>query len=592
MTESRARWQRIQQLCDAVEALPAATQDARLRALESDPAIRDEVTALLAALRAEAAQQRLHSIQAPVVSDSLPDHIGGVRIDALIGSGGSGEVFRGVRTIQGVDHVVAVKRYHLHRSSADDLERVAREQRLLATLTHPGIVRFFDAGVTSAGRPYLVMELAEGQPITLYADAGRLTIRERLRLFLNACHAVQSAHALHIVHLDLKPANIIVTPNGHVKLLDFGTAKLTNPTLAPTCTEPLTLQYASPERLRGESVSPSCDVYSLGLIFAELCSGRWPFRQRESLAAIAERATGMIDAMALTDGVTDEAAQLRGTTRDRLTRELRGDLEAVAARAVAHDPSRRYPSVAAFSADLSRYLDGKAVEASPPTVLYRTGRFLRRRARSVLAGLAMLIVVIAAVGYAALQTRQAAAGASSGLRAETSMTTTSGPLSLVFDDVTWSNDTTIAEVQWRGIYCAVVENAPAPPPTATGFVVGFYADAGGRPALVAPLLETTYPIDRVAQTLEIATQARCGLLPTGVGFYNYRVALDTPFRAVAGVPYWVSVRAVVDGRTRNAPGFIFWGWSGSHGGNGRSIQINGDSATRNLSSDRALVLRK
>jgi len=165
------------------------TDPARLRALEPDETIRREVAALLAALREEAEQQRACSVRASTVADALPDSIGGVRIDALVGSGGSGEVFRGVRTVHDVDHIVAVKRYHLHRSTAGDLERVTREQRLLATLTHPGIVRFFDAGVTSGGRPYLVMELAEGQPITDHADASGLSIRERLRLFLEASRA-------------------------------------------------------------------------------------------------------------------------------------------------------------------------------------------------------------------------------------------------------------------------------------------------------------------------------------------------------------------------------------------------------------------
>lgn len=404
------RWRRVQDLCDALDATPDADWPARLRGLEPDASLCAEVLALRAAMREEAAfASRFRAARPPAASH--PDLVGGVRVLARLGAGGSGEVFRGVRLVNGTEQAVAVKRFHAHRSAGADLDRVAREQRMLAALSHPDIVRLIDAGVEADGRPFLVMDLAQGEPITRWCDERQLNVKARLRLFLGVCDAVQSAHRHLIVHLDLKPGNILVTADGRPKLLDFGTAKLAGPDLHLTHTEPLTLQYASPERLRGEPVSVACDVYSLGLILYELVSGGWPFRAHESLVGVAERASGAAPVLPPARVVTEAAAARRSTTLERLRSAVRGDLEAITARALAHAPGDRYTTVAELADDLRRHLDGEPVRARPPGAGYRLGRFLRRHALETASVVLLIAGLAAAAAYSALQARESARAA-------------------------------------------------------------------------------------------------------------------------------------------------------------------------------------
>lgn len=403
MTE-RERWQRVQALCDALDEVAEDAWPARLHALEADTTLHAETLALRDAMRAEAAFSPPPSAARPALI-SHPDVIGGVQVLSRLGAGGSGEVFRGVRTVNGVEQSVAVKRFHQHRAQGADLGRVAREQQMLAALSHPDIVRLLDAGVDHDGRPYLVMDLVQGDAITSWCDERRLPLAARLRLFLLVCAAVQSAHRHLIVHLDLKPGNILVTADGRPKLLDFGTAKLAGPDVQLTSTEPLTLQYASPERLRGEPVSVACDVYSLGLILYELVSGAWPFRRSESLVGVAERASGASSVLPLPRGVTEDAAAHRGTSLSGLRASLRGDLEAIAEKALAHAPAERYATVSELADDVGRYLDGEPVRARPPRVSYRLGKFLRRHALETASVVLLIMGLAAAAVYSAQQAR-------------------------------------------------------------------------------------------------------------------------------------------------------------------------------------------
>ncbi|MEO8484377.1 MAG: serine/threonine-protein kinase [Acidobacteriota bacterium] len=590
-----ARWRRIQQLCEALDPLADGERLDRLIALEPDPDIRLETLALLQALRDEDATQRAYRTADLSAHDTegLPESIGGVSILALIGSGGSGEVYRGVRTTNGTEQVVAVKRYHLHRSTTVDFERFTREQQMLATLTHPGIVRFFDAGVTLDQRPYLVMELAEGEPITAYGDARQLPIADRLRLMLAACDALSSAHRLHIVHLDLKPSNIIVTADGHVKLLDFGTAKLADPLAAVTRTEPLTVHYASPERLRGEPVTTACDVYSAGLIVSELVSGAWPFPRRESLVAIAERAAGGMLLQSLARVVTDEAARQRATTPDKLRRALRRGLDAIVRKAVDDNPARRYGSVGELAADLQRYLSGEAVHATSPSPLDRVGAFVRRHAWPVVAGASLLIVLATTIAYAMQRTAPPEAAPPiqrPRYDARTSMFTPTGTNVSAFDDFVSPKGALFARATWQGIYCAQALNQPAPAPTATGFHVAFFADANGFPDRTKALQDTTYPISRVAQTHEVDRALSCGRVATTYGFYSYAVTLDTPFRAAPAVRYWFSVQAIVSEAAAQAVPFVFWGWLNGPTVNGRTVATMPGGGFAEFPTDRSFTL--
>lgn len=440
MTDAE-RWRRVQDLCEALDDVPESQWATTLRGIEADAALRDEALALCHALREESA------FVAPVehrpVVVPLPELVGGVRVEARLGAGGSGEVFRGVRTVNGVEQAVAVKRFHLHRAQGADLQRVAREQQMLAALSHPDIVRLIDAGADSDGRPFLVMDLAAGDPITAWCDERKLPLDERLRLFLAVCDAVQSAHRHLIVHLDLKPGNILVTAEGRPKLLDFGTAKLAGPDLHLTSTEPLTLQYASPERLRGEAVSVACDVYSLGLILFELVSGAWPFRRHESLVAVAERASGATTITPLPRVITEEAALRRGLSLDRLRAAVRGDLEAITTRALAHEARDRYATVAELADDVRRYLDGEPVRAHTPGVGYRLGKFLRRHVLETASVTLLVVGLAAATAYSVMQARESARAAE---RAEAQNSVLARVLMLPGNDATSATSMTVREL--------------------------------------------------------------------------------------------------------------------------------------------------
>jgi serine/threonine-protein kinase len=437
------RWRRVQALCEAVETAPASEQLARLRALEPDESLRRETLELLQAMRDEAAyrlpRDRELELELPV-----PGSVAGVRLGERIGAGGFGVVHRGVRTVHGAQQPVAVKLFHADSTDVKTFRRFVREQNLLAALTHPDIVRLIDAGVTAAGQPYLIMELAEGQPLTVYCDERRLPLEQRLGLFLSICDAVQSAHRHLIVHLDLKPANILVSgDDGRIKLLDFGTAKLADPAAGFTRTEPLTPLYASPERLRGEPVSVACDVYSLGLILYELAAGAWPFRQPVTFLSVAQRASGEAELLPPSRVVTAETASRRGARLDRLRAELSGDLDAIALKAVADDAAERYSSVAELAEDLRRYLAGEPVRARPPRVAYRLGKFVRRNAWPV-ASVALLVVgLAAAAGYSAVQARAQLLAAE---RAETQNRFLTGLFTLAGTDSAARRDMTVREL--------------------------------------------------------------------------------------------------------------------------------------------------
>ena len=397
MNEHQQRWARVQALCVALDDVPTADHVGFLEANEPDAGVRAEALALFAASQAEEeASRRLRSAVADPVT--LPPVIGNVEITGLLGSGGSGAVYRGVRHVNGVSQAVAVKRLHAHRLGREHQSRFEREQRMLAAVTHPGIVRWLDGGF-AGGSPYLTMELVEGEPITTYCDRRQLGIADRLKLMADVCEAVQSAHQHLIVHLDLKPSNILVTVGGQVKVLDFGTAKLMDDTGALTATEQLTPLYASPERLRGGEVSIACDVYSLGLVLFELVAGAWPFAGRESIVAVAERASGDAAYRDPATSVTVEAARARGTSVERLRSLLRGDLAAICAKALAHEPAQRYRTVEQLASDIAAYRDGRPVTARRQSRAYQASRFLRRHWLATSAAASALTVLVAAAAY-------------------------------------------------------------------------------------------------------------------------------------------------------------------------------------------------
>src|SRR5262245_58085082 len=265
------------------------------------------------------------------------------------------------------------------------LARFRRERQTLARLDHPNISRLLDGGTTEGGLPYFVMEYIDGPWLTVFADAGVLGIDDRLRLFLDVCSAVDFAHRKFVIRRDLKPGNILVDANGIPKLLDFGICKLLQTdaiSAGDTVAAPMTPNYASPEQIRGDAVTPLSDIYSLGAVLYELLTGTCP-RQFGALTPIA------IEQILRTPIAAPSAAAFDKT----VARRLKGDLDNILMRALDAEPPRRYESAAQLAEDLRRYLDQQPVQARPPTLRYRALKFARRHRVPVAATAAAFVAL-------------------------------------------------------------------------------------------------------------------------------------------------------------------------------------------------------
>jgi tetratricopeptide (TPR) repeat protein/tRNA A-37 threonylcarbamoyl transferase component Bud32 len=300
-----------------------------------------------------------------------------------IGRGGSATVYLADQQGEGFTRRVALK--VVDRGPDASLARRFRaEQHILATLEHPGIARLYDAGIAPSGRPYLAMELVEGETLLDSCRQAGTPLRERLGLFIAVLAAVEHAHAAGVVHRDLKPGNILVSDRGEPKLVDFGIARLQpeggTESMETTHTQHrvMTLAYASPEQVRGEAAGVRSDVYSLGVVLYELLTGRRPYRLSDASA----------ETLALT--IREQEPERPST----VCRELRGDLDAILLKALRKEPGQRYASAAEFAADLERHLAGKPVLARRGSLLYRVGKTARRR-RPLLLNLALAAVLLA-----------------------------------------------------------------------------------------------------------------------------------------------------------------------------------------------------
>lgn len=348
----------------------------------------------------------------------LTARIGQYSLLRLVGSGGIGSVYLAERIMGGAPQRSALKVLSPHAAGPSFVERFHREQHILGSLDHPNITRMLDAGLSESGQPYLVMEYVEGDHLDAYCDARKMSIRDRLQLFLQVCNAVAYAHRNLVVHLDLKPSNILVSGQGTVKLLDFGTSKLVQVDSQLTTTVLATPAYASPEQLRNESVTTACDVYSLGAVMFELLSGQ---RTTDSAAVVFERALSEREPEPLPDAVTEAAAQTRGLTESRLRQMLTGDLAIITAKCMRAHPADRYVSVDALSEDIERYLNGRSVLARPQTAMYRVGKFVRRNRGGVAAAVLISIALLASAAYAGWRQQQALRAGQRALRMQTFM---------------------------------------------------------------------------------------------------------------------------------------------------------------------------
>lgn len=372
--------------------------------------------------------------------------IGPFTIIRELGHGGMGAVYLASRKVGDKDQLLALKLLKREMNSSLFRQRFEQEREILATLNHPNISSLVDFGAAEDGTPYFAMEYVDGLPIDEFCSRNKYGCDDRLSLFQKVCSAVSSAHRSLVVHRDLKPSNILVTSDGTPKLLDFGISKILSSAEgqdeAATVTRlgAMTPGYASPEQLNGESVTTATDIYSLGVILFELLSGHRPFEEKERdlnriLRAVAEddppppsskADTGQIAEKRVplsSEDRPDEARTLPNPVRLETGREsvkekgpitalrpqeIRGDLDRIVLKSLQKEPERRYLSVDAFSEDIGRFREGRPVTARPSSLLYRTGKFLRRNRPMAIVGALLALAIVAGIIATLWQARVAA----------------------------------------------------------------------------------------------------------------------------------------------------------------------------------------
>lgn len=418
------QWTRIWDLLDRALDRPPEEQMEWLDTVCADaPKIRAEVKSMLAAydptdpLFTEAEMSpRSCRIDAPSGPSGPTDaavrpepgaQVGAYRLVEEIGVGGMSVVYQAVRDGGSVQQTVAVKILHRRLSEHEAEKRFQAERQVLASLNHPNIAQFIDGGVTERGRPYLVMEYVDGQPITEYASTHHLDLGTRLDLLAQVFDAVQAAHRQLVVHRDLKPSNVLVadTVSGpQVTLVDFGIAKLLDnslPTPLPktrTGHRLLTPSYAAPEQVSEQDISTVTDVYQIGVLAYELLAEARPFD-------LTEKRSSEIETIIRTHSPADPSAAAPPPRASR----LRGDLDQIVQTALRKEPDRRYASVEALAADVNRYRDGKPIDAQPATLSYRIRKFVSRNWGSVSVSIAFLLTLGVFIGLLVRQQRITAA---------------------------------------------------------------------------------------------------------------------------------------------------------------------------------------
>ena len=370
------------------------------------------------------------ALSAPPIAEGPGTRIGPYRLLQSIGEGGMGVVFMAEQESP-VRRKVALKVIKPGMDSALVIARFEAERQALALMDHNHIARVYDAGTTESGRPYFVMELVHGVPITEYCDRNRLTPKERLELFLPVCQAIQHAHQKGIIHRDIKPSNVMVTLHDNKpvpKVIDFGVAKAT----AQRLTERTlftqfgvivgTPEYMSPEQslMSGLDVDTRSDIYSLGVLLYELLTGSTPLEKQKLRAAAFTEVLRRIreeepEKPSTRLGTTQESSAIaaqRGTEPAKLARLMRGDLDWIVMKALEKDRTRRYDSAGGMARDIQRHLDGDPVEAGPPSPFYRMSTYARKHRLALataIAFAALLVLTVLISTWQAIRARRAEA---------------------------------------------------------------------------------------------------------------------------------------------------------------------------------------
>ena len=415
------KWEKAKAIFDKAANLETTDQEAFLKeACADDTELLDLVKSLLTA-DAEAGSL----IEHPLLDFSREEdsasgkHIGPYKLVRRIGHGGMGTVYLAIRDDDQFKKQVALKLIKRGMDTEEVIKRFRSERQILASLDHAGIARLLDGGVTEDALPYLVMEYVQGQPIDEYCDDHKLKIAERLELFRKVCASVQYAHQNLIVHRDLKPSNILVTREGEIKLLDFGIAKLLNPSLLPvsipltqTGIKNMTPEYASPEQVKGDAITTASDVYSLGVLLYELLTSHRPYRlksrspwemeqvicqqepEKPSTAITHDEEIPGLDGTAKRKITPKSVSEKRDVKLEILQKRLSGDLDNIVLMALRKEPHRRYTSVEQFSEDIRRHLEGLPVVARKLTRTYRTRKFVERHKAGVIAAAITILALI------------------------------------------------------------------------------------------------------------------------------------------------------------------------------------------------------
>src|SRR6056297_156541 len=432
-------WKKLSQIFDMVLTLPPEGRtDYIKRVCGGDKELEHKIREMLAQLeesdrffeeRLEKNEKLIKELDS-LIADKDRDEdfyegktIGRWEILELIGHGGMGRVYKVQRVDEsGIKQTGALKIIHKSLLTPTHMERFRLEQHILSGLQHPNISGFVDSGITADRVTYMVMEFVEGDTILEYCNNQRLTIEQRLQLFITVCKAIQYAHKSLIVHRDLKPENILVTREGRIKILDFGIAKLLDPDLYENSaieTQPgmrmLSLEYASPEQISGRVVTTSTDIYSLGVLLNKLLTGLHPFELnnlsfKEVEKLVSEK--NPIPASKRFSGLAELSekkrfAAERGISPQDITKKLRGDIDAIIYKALHKDPERRYASVDGLITDIERYQNNLPVFAQPDTFTYRAGKFFRRHKLGIAAVAMIFFVLIGGIVTTMWQAEQA-----------------------------------------------------------------------------------------------------------------------------------------------------------------------------------------
>jgi serine/threonine protein kinase/tetratricopeptide (TPR) repeat protein len=400
------RWQRVEALFGQCVALAEPAErhallrrecldDAELLGivdamLEADLGSDEDLRAIISASVEEAAERSAEPWTGRV--------LGAYRIEREIGAGGMGTVFLARRADAQYERQVAIKVLSNAFASQDERRRFVSERQILANLAHPHIAQLLDGGTTTDGTPYLVMEYIEGVPIDEYCGAAKLSIHDRLRLFLRVCSAVQYAHQNLVIHRDIKPTNILVTSDGTPKLLDFGIAKpLDTAPVARTVAMTrlgarlMTPRHASPEQIRGDAVTTASDVYSLGVLLYYLLTGRYPYDVRGERVSDIEHA------------ILETQPHRPSTVASHARRQLAGDLDNIVLKALRKEPERRYATVNELARDIQSHLTHLPVTARPDSGGYRLRKFVQRHRIGVATSVAVAGIITALVIFYTLR---------------------------------------------------------------------------------------------------------------------------------------------------------------------------------------------